>query len=71
VLDLLPKITVPALVLHVRDGIMTPANEGRRFAAAILGSKFVSLPGKNHAILENDPGAGHFLGKISYFLRSE
>ena len=44
---LLPKVSVPTLVLHVRDEVMIPIEEGRRLAAGIPGAKFVSLPGKN------------------------
>ena len=69
--ELLPKVSVPALVLHVRAEIMQPIEEGRRLAAAIPGSKFVSLPGKNHALLENDPGMAQFLEEVRQFLDTE
>jgi class 3 adenylate cyclase/pimeloyl-ACP methyl ester carboxylesterase len=68
---LLPKVSVPTLVLHVRDEVMIPIEEGRRLAAGIPGAKFVSLPGKNHALLEGDPGMNQFLEEVAYFLGSE
>jgi pimeloyl-ACP methyl ester carboxylesterase len=68
---LLPKVSVPTLVLHVRDEVMIPIEEGRRLAAGIPGARFVSLPGKNHALLEGDPGMNQFLEEVEYFLGSE
>jgi len=66
--ELLPKVSVPTLVLHVRDDLMQPVEEGRRLAAGIPGSKFVSLPGKNHLLLETDPGMPRFLEETLHFL---
>ena len=71
VTELLPKVSAPTLVLHVRDEIMQPIEEGRRLAAGIPGSRFVSLPGKNHALLETDPGMAQFLEEVSHFLDAE
>lgn len=68
---LLPKVSVPTLVLHVRDDLMQPVEEGRRLAAGIPGSKFVSLPGRNHLLLETDPGMARFLEEIFHFLNLE
>lgn len=65
---LLPKVSVPTLILHVRDDLMVPIEESRQLAANITGAKFVSLPGKNHLILENDPGMPQFLEEVSVFL---
>jgi class 3 adenylate cyclase/pimeloyl-ACP methyl ester carboxylesterase len=65
---LLPKVSVPTLILHIRDDLMVPIEESRRMAANIAGAKFVSLPGKNHLLLENDPGMPQFFEEISVFL---
>lgn len=69
--ELLPKVSVPTLVLHVRDDLMQPVEEGRRLAAGIPGSKFVSLPGSNHLLLETDPGMPRFLEEVFHFLSAE
>jgi class 3 adenylate cyclase/pimeloyl-ACP methyl ester carboxylesterase len=69
--DLLPQLTVPTLVLHVRGDVMVPIEEGRQLAARIPGAKFVSLPGKNHLPLENDPGMPQFFEEISAFLNED
>ena len=68
---LLSRLSVPTLVLHVRDELMQPAEEGRRLAAGIPGSRFVSLPGMNHLLLETDPGMPRFLEEVSHFLSVE
>jgi len=68
--DLLPKISVPTLVLHVRGDVMVPIEEGRRMAEGIPGARFVSLPGKNHIPLEHDPGMQQFFEEVEFFLKS-
>jgi pimeloyl-ACP methyl ester carboxylesterase len=69
--DLLPHVSVPTLILHIRDDLMVPIDESRRMAAGIPGARFVSLPGKNHIPLENDPGMPQFFEEISNFLHKE
>ena len=65
---LLPQVTVPTLVLHFREDLMQPIEEGRRMAARIPGAKFVSLPGKNHLPLQNDPGMPQLFEEVGHFL---
>jgi hypothetical protein len=45
-----------------------PAASGREIAAGILGARFVSLPGKNHIVLEQDPGGPIVVEEIRSFL---
>ena len=66
--DLLPQVSMPTLILHIRDDLMVPLDESQRLAAAMPGSRFVSLPGKNHIPLENDPGMPQFFEEIFNFL---
>ena len=68
--DLLPHVTAPTLVLHCRDDAMHPFEEGRRLAAGIPGARFVALEGRNHIILENDPGWSRLLDEIRTFLKN-
>jgi pimeloyl-ACP methyl ester carboxylesterase len=68
--DLLPRVSVPTLVLHLRDDAAMPFEEGRKLAAAIPGASFVALEGRNHIILEGDPGWSRFLDEIKSFLRT-
>ena len=65
---LLPQIKVPTLVMHVRNDRRVPIASSRELAAAIPGARFVTLPGKNHIPLEQDPGTPIFLDEIRRFL---
>jgi len=66
--NLLPQITMPTLVLHCRDDAVQPFEEGRMMAAGIPGARFVCLEGRNHVILESDPGWSRFRQEIDSFL---
>ena len=68
VVDLLPQVTAPTLVLHCRDDAIQPYEEGRFIAANIPGARFVGLEGRNHLILESDPGWATFRHEVSAFL---
>jgi pimeloyl-ACP methyl ester carboxylesterase len=68
VTDLLPKVTVPTLVLHVRGDLRAPFADGQQIAASIPGAKFVPLEGRNHFILPNDRAHRGFFDAISSFL---
>jgi class 3 adenylate cyclase/pimeloyl-ACP methyl ester carboxylesterase len=65
---LLGMIKIPTLVMHVRDDPRVPVGSGREIAAGIAGARFVGLPGKNHLMLEQDPGGPIFLEEIRNFL---
>ena len=68
VTGLLPKVTVPTLVLHARDEARVPFDAGRRMAAGIPGARFVPLQSRNHLILEDEPAYGRFLEEIRSFV---
>jgi pimeloyl-ACP methyl ester carboxylesterase/DNA-binding winged helix-turn-helix (wHTH) protein len=67
---LLPRVQVPTLVLHCRDDAVVPFEEGRLMAAGIPGARFVALEGRNHLILEGDPGWRRFLDETNAFLKA-
>jgi len=67
---LLPQVETPTLVMHVRDDPLVPSHLGRELAAGISGAKFVALPGKNHVLLEQDPGLPRFLEELQDFLKN-
>ena len=52
VLDMLPKISCPTLVLHSREDGAVPVQEGKLIAARIRGSRFVELPSRSHMVAE-------------------
>jgi pimeloyl-ACP methyl ester carboxylesterase len=66
--DLLPRVSVPTLVMHARDDARVPFDAGRRTAAGIPGARFVPLQGHNHLFLETEPAFGQFLEHTRTFL---
>ena len=65
---LLSQVTVPTLVMHARDDACVPFELGRRLAAGIPAARFVSLPSRNHLILEDEPAFPRFLQELRMFL---
>jgi hypothetical protein len=68
IVDLLPRVTTPTLVLHGRGDLRCPFEEGRLVAASIPGSRFVSLDSRNHILLEREPAWKMFLEEVRRFL---
>ncbi len=68
VVDLLPQVTAPTLVLHARHDAGVPFEWGREIAASIPGARFVSLESRNHFLLESDPAWKTFLTEVRRFL---
>lgn len=71
VVDLLPQVKVPTLVLHSRDESGVPFEEGRLLASSIPGARFVPLDGRNHLLLEGAPAWGTFVKELRRFLGTE
>jgi pimeloyl-ACP methyl ester carboxylesterase len=69
VTELLGKVNVPTLVMHARDEVRVPFENGRRMAAGMPGARFVALQSRNHLILEDEPAYPRFLDEIRSFLR--
>jgi pimeloyl-ACP methyl ester carboxylesterase/DNA-binding winged helix-turn-helix (wHTH) protein len=67
---LLARVQAPTLVLHCRDDAVVPFEEGRLMAAGIPGARFVELEGRNHLLLEGDPGWRRFLDETNAFLKA-
>ena len=68
---LLPRVSVPTLVMHSRHETRVPFEQGRRLAAGIPGARFVPLESRNHLILEDEPAFPRFLEEIKAFLDSD
>jgi pimeloyl-ACP methyl ester carboxylesterase/DNA-binding CsgD family transcriptional regulator len=68
VVDLLPKVSCPTLVLHGVDDAAVPFEEGRLIASMIPGARFVSLDSPNHLLLETEPAWRRFLEESEAFL---
>jgi pimeloyl-ACP methyl ester carboxylesterase len=52
--ELLPKVSVPTLVVHYRNDRFVPFEAGRELAAEIPGARFVPLEGDAHLFFFND-----------------
>jgi DNA-binding NarL/FixJ family response regulator len=63
-----PRVSAPTLCLHARDDGVVPFEAGARLSAAIPGSRFVPLAGRNHILLEHEPAWPAFLREVRAFL---
>jgi pimeloyl-ACP methyl ester carboxylesterase/DNA-binding SARP family transcriptional activator len=68
VLDLLPSIATPTLVVHCRHDAAVPFEQGRLIASRIPQARFVALEGRNHILLPRDPAWASFLSEVRQFL---
>jgi pimeloyl-ACP methyl ester carboxylesterase len=67
VLDMLPRIKVPTLVVHARHDNVAPYEQGRLLAARIPGARLVTLESENHIPVPDDPAWGRLLDEIEAF----
>lgn len=68
VVDDLPKVDVPTLVLHSRSEEQVPFEEGRIIAAGIPNARLVPLDSRNHLILEDEPAWASYQAEVQRFL---
>jgi len=68
ILDMLPRISCPTLVLHSRDDGAVPVQEGKLIATRIRGSRFVELPSRSHMVGPGDAGWEQFVQEFSAFM---
>ncbi len=68
VLDLLPRVRAPTLVLHCRGDNVVPLDQGRRIAAAIPGARLVVLESDNHVVFPGEPERPRFVAEVEGFL---
>ena len=52
--ELLPRVSLPTLVVHYRNNASIPFEAGRELAAGIPGARFVPLDGDAHILFFND-----------------
>jgi pimeloyl-ACP methyl ester carboxylesterase/DNA-binding CsgD family transcriptional regulator len=62
------QVSVPTMVLHVRDDAAVPFEEGRVLAALIPGARFVPLEGRNHMLGADERAWETFLTEVRSFL---
>jgi pimeloyl-ACP methyl ester carboxylesterase/DNA-binding winged helix-turn-helix (wHTH) protein len=68
ILDLLPDISCPTLVLHSRDDAAVSVQQGRLIASRIPGARFVELPSRCHMVGPGDPAWDLFVEEFGNFL---
>ena len=68
VLDMLPKISCPTLVLHSRNDGAVPVQEGKLIAARIRGARFVELPSRSHMVAPGDAAWDQLVEELSAFM---
>ena len=68
VLHRLAEVSVPTLVLHGRDDVRVPFEQGRQLAALIPNAHFVPLESANHLLIETEPAWQTTLSEVRSFL---
>jgi len=66
--DTARRITQPTLVLHARHDLAVPYEEGRRLAALVPNTQFVTLESDNHILQQGEPAWEIFLAEVRAFL---
>ena len=68
--DVLPKVTMPTLVMHIRNDSTVQFSSGEELADGIPGARFVAMEGKNHLFLEGESASERFFEETELFLKS-
>lgn len=68
VVDLLPQVQCPTLVLHSSGDARVPFEESRLLAGNIPGARFVPLESDNHLVLEGEPAWTRWREEVHGFL---
>ncbi len=71
VIELLPRVDKPTLVLHSRHDRMNDFEEGRFLASMIAGARLVVLESSNHIVLGDEPAWPVFVDEVTSFLQPD
>jgi pimeloyl-ACP methyl ester carboxylesterase/DNA-binding CsgD family transcriptional regulator len=66
--SLLSEVKVPTIVIHARGDGRIPLDQGRLLASEIAGAHFVTLEGRNHILIEEEPAWDRFKECFNEFL---
>jgi DNA-binding winged helix-turn-helix (wHTH) protein/fermentation-respiration switch protein FrsA (DUF1100 family) len=55
VLEFLPQVQAPTLVIHASNDALHPVSQGRLLASGIPGAEFLQVESNNHVYLPSDP----------------
>ncbi|GAA2114932.1 alpha/beta fold hydrolase [Nocardioides bigeumensis] len=67
----LPRLSLPTVVVHSRGDLMNSFDESRYLAAQIPGARLVALESKNHIVLEDEPAWQVLLREITDFVAAD
>ena len=67
VVDMLPQIKVPTLVIHARQDHVAPYEQGRLLATRIPGARLITLESENHVPVPDDPVWPKLMDEIEAF----
>jgi DNA-binding CsgD family transcriptional regulator len=65
---IIAQVNVPTLVLHAANDAIVPYEEGRLLATSIPRATFVTLPSRNHILLEHEPAWSQFVHELRAFI---
>jgi pimeloyl-ACP methyl ester carboxylesterase/DNA-binding CsgD family transcriptional regulator len=65
---LLPRVTCPVLVMHVRGAALMPVEEARLVASSVQQARFVQLDARNYMPIEGEPAYTQMLDEFQAFL---
>ncbi|HYD16410.1 MAG TPA: alpha/beta fold hydrolase [Candidatus Nanoarchaeia archaeon] len=71
VVDLLPKITCPTLVVHSREGAAVSVKEARLIASRIRRARMLELPSRNHQVKPGESAWTVFADEFRKFMQWE
>ena len=71
VVELLPQLTAPTLVLHSRHDRMNDFEDSRFLASMIAGARLVVLESSNHIVLGDEPAWQVFLEEVAPFMAAD
>ncbi|WP_392543767.1 alpha/beta fold hydrolase [Oryzobacter telluris] len=64
-------LDVPTLILHARDDMRIPFEQGVALASLITGSRLVPLDSRNHLLRPDEPAWTHLLAEVDAFLAED
>jgi pimeloyl-ACP methyl ester carboxylesterase/DNA-binding CsgD family transcriptional regulator len=68
VVDLLPLVKAPVLVVHAREDAAVPLSQGHLLASHLPNAEFVELDSRNHILLAHEPAWRRFCDAVLEFM---
>ena len=71
VVDQMPLVAAPTLVIHSRHDDAVPFEQGRLLARTIPNARFLALDSRNHLLLAHEPAWRRYMEEVCDFLGGE